>query len=375
MNKVIAAAAALLFLPALALAEPGITANEILIGQDIDMSGAIAVRMKPLMQAADAYIEKVNKEGGVNGRKIRVVRTDSANKPDKTKENVKTLVEKDGVFAMWGISGTGNTAAALPYLDQHKVPLIGSTSGADSFYEKTHPMLFNLKAGYGDEIRRMASHLKDTYLDKVGILYMDNGFGKETYKTAMAAAEANKLKVVSSASFKEDGSDIAQAVAKVAAGNPPAVLMLSLSGPAPKVVQEYAKTGHRTQIFALSIIASDALYKAVGDGARGIIVTQVMPFPSDRNVPIVRDYQNLVGTKGVKDYSHAGIEGYLLARSLVEGLQGAGRNPTREGLLRAFENMKAKDLGGVKLDFAPNRHNGSDFVEITMIGRGGKLIR
>src|ERR1700754_1248632 len=145
MKRIIAAA--LLLVPAFAFAEPGVTAGEIIIGQDIDMSGAIAVRMKPLMQAADAYIEKVNKAGGVNGRQIRIVRTDSANKPDKTKDNVKKLVEKDGVFAMWGISGTGNTAAALPYLEQQKVPLIGSTSGADSFYAKTHPMLFNLKAG------------------------------------------------------------------------------------------------------------------------------------------------------------------------------------------------------------------------------------
>jgi ABC-type branched-subunit amino acid transport system substrate-binding protein len=373
MKRIIAAA--LLLVPAFAFAEPGVTAGEIIIGQDIDMSGAIAVRMKPLMQAADAYLEKVNKAGGVNGRQIRIVRTDSANKPDKTKDNVKKLVEKDGVFAMWGISGTGNTAAALPYLEQQKVPLIGSTSGADSFYAKTHPMLFNLKAGYGEEIRRMAVHLKDTYIDRVAILYMDNGFGKETYKSAMAAAEANKLKVVASAAFKEDGSDIAQAVAKVAAADAPAVFMLTLSGPAPKVVEEYAKTKHRTQMFALSIIATDSLYKAAGESARGIIVTQTMPFPSDRNTTLVREYQNLVSAKGNSDYSHAGVEGYVLARALVEGLQGAGRNPTREGLVKAFESMKSKDLGGMKLDFGPDRHNGSDFVEITMIGRNGKLIR
>jgi branched-chain amino acid transport system substrate-binding protein len=104
----------------------------------------------------------VNKAGGVHGRQIRVVRTDNGNKPERTKENVKKPVETDGVFAMWGISGTGNVAVALPYLEERKVPLIGSTSGADPFYVKPHAMLFNLKAGYGDEIRRIAAHLKDT---------------------------------------------------------------------------------------------------------------------------------------------------------------------------------------------------------------------
>src|SRR5690349_6220460 len=92
---------------------PGVTADEILIGQDVDLSGSIAVRMKTFTQAADAYIDAVNHAGGVNGRKIRVLRMDSNNKPDKTKENVKALVEGKGVFAMWAISGTGNVAAAL----------------------------------------------------------------------------------------------------------------------------------------------------------------------------------------------------------------------------------------------------------------------
>ena len=89
----------------------------------------------------------------------------------------------------------------------------------------------------------------------------------------------------------------------------------------------------------------------------------------------MREYQDLVVAKGAKDFSHAGVEGYLYAKALVEGLQAAGRNPTREGLIQAFEKMDNKNLGGLKLSFAPDKHNGSDFVEITMIGREGRLVR
>jgi branched-chain amino acid transport system substrate-binding protein len=361
--------------PAPAAAAAGLSATEIVIGQDIDLSGPISVRMKPLIQAADAYLEKVNKAGGVYGRKIRIVRMDSGNKPDKTKENVKTLVEKDGVFAMWAISGTGNVGAALPYLTEKRVPLIGSTSGADSFYLKMNPMLINLKAGYGDEIRRMVQHLHDTYTTRVAILSMDNGFGKETLKSAQAAAAVNKIEILATASFKEDGSDIEQAVKTVAKAKAPAVLLLTLSGPAPKVIEEFTKTGERTQLFALSIVASDALYKAVGDKSRGVIVTQTVPFPWDRNIPIVREYQDSVAAKGVKDFSHAGVEGHIYARALVEGLTAAGKNPTRESLVQAFEQMRDRDMGGLKLAFSEKVHNGSTFVEITMIGRDGRLVR
>lgn len=353
----------------------GVTTSEILIGQDVDLTGTIAVRMKPLVHAADAYLEKVNNAGGVHGRKIRILRTDSGNKPDRTRENVKSLVETKGVFAMWGISGTGNVAVALPYLEERKVPLIGSTSGADPFYVKTHPMLFNLKAGYSEEIRRMAGHLKDTYTKRIGLIYLDNGFGKEALKSALAAARDNGLEVLAVAGFKEDGSDIAQAVQAVAKTAPPAVFLLTLSGPAPKVVDEYLKTGKATQFFALSIVASDALFKALGEKSRGVIVTQIVPFPWDRNVPIIREYQDIVTAKGVKDFSPAGVEGLILAKSLVEGLQAAGPKLSREGLLAAFERMRDKDLGGMKLSFSPTEHNGSNHVEITMIGREGRLVR
>lgn len=368
-------ASLVLGLPAWAAA-PGISPTEIVIGQDVDLSGAIAVRMKTLVQSADAYIERVNKAGGVYGRQIRVVRTDSGNKPERTKENVKKLVETQGVFAMWGISGTGNVAVALPYLEEQKVPLIGSTSGADPFYVKPHAMLFNLKAGYGDEIRRIAAHLKDTYTSKLAIVYLDNGFGREALKTAQAAAKENNLEVLAVAAFKEDGSDIAQAVKPAARTNAPAVLLLTLAGPAPKLVEEYAREAPvRPQFFALSIVASDSLYKSIGEKSRGVIVTQIVPFPWDRNIPLVREYQDTVKAKGVTDFSPTGMEGYILAKSLVEGLQAAGKNPTREGLIQAFEQMREKDLGGLKLSFSPASHNGSRLVEITMIGREGRLVR
>jgi ABC-type branched-subunit amino acid transport system substrate-binding protein len=113
----------------------------------------------------------------------------------------------------------------------------------------------------------------------------------------------------------------------------------------------------------------------LGENSRGVIVTQIVPFPWDRSIPLVREYQDAVKAKGAADYSPAGLEGYILAKSLVEGLRASGKDPTRESLVRAFEQMREKDLGGMKLSFSPESHNGTRLVEITMIGRGGKLIR
>jgi branched-chain amino acid transport system substrate-binding protein len=378
MRKIIRAAVLALSLGTAtgALAQvPGVTNDEILIGHDVDLTGSVSVRMKTFIEAADAYFERVNAGGGVQGRKIRIVRADNNNKPERTKENVKMLVEQKGVFALWGMSGTGNVAAALPYLGERGVPLIASTSGADPFYQKTHPVLINVKAGYADEIRRMFVHLKETYVSRVGLIYLDNGFGREVLKTALEAAKQNQVEVIAQAAHKEDLSDVAQAVEKVSKTAPPAVLMLTLAGPAPKVIEEYLKSGAQAQFFALSIVASDSLYKALGEKSRGVIVTQIVPFPWDRNIPLVREYQDTLKTKGVTEYSPSGMEGFLYAKALVLGLHGAGRKLTREGLIQSFENMRALDVGGLTLAYSPRDHNGSDFVEITMIGREGKLVR
>jgi len=375
LPHLIAAATVCLSVALPSLAEPGITAREILIGQDIDMTGTISSRMKPLMQAADAYFDQVNKRGGINGRTIKIVRLDNANKPDKTKENVKQLVEKSGVFAVWGVSGTGNVGAALPYLTEKRVPLIGTTSGAEVYYSKTHPMLINVKASYADEIRRLATHFKALGITKVGLIYLDNSFGREALKSAQSAAAEQKIDVVAVSAFKEDGSNIDEAVLPIAKANPQAVFLLTLAGPAPKLVQAYLKTEQKAQFFALSIVATDVLYKAIGDKARGIVVTQIVPYPWDASIPIARDFQELMKSTGVTEYSMSGMEGYVLARALVEGLKTAGKNPTRAGLIAAYESMHDKDLGGMKLTYSADDHNGSNLVEITMIGREGKLVR
>jgi branched-chain amino acid transport system substrate-binding protein len=363
------------FTPTQAVAAPGVTATEILIGQDIDMSGAVSARMKPLMQAADAYFDQVNKRGGINGRQIKLIRLDSTNKPDKSLENVKQLVEKEGVFAMWSTSGTGNVAATLPYLTEQQVPLISSTSGAETFYAKKHPYLINVKASYSDEIARIGTHLQQIGANKIGVIYIENGFGREAFKSAQSAAAERKITIIAQAGFKEDGSDIELAVQTVAKAKPEALLLLSIAAPAPKVVDAYLKTGVATQIFTLSVVATEVLFNGIGEKAHGIIVTQVVPFPWDISLPIVSEYQALLKTIGVTTYSAAGMEGFMNAKALVEGLRAVGKKPTRTGLIAAFENMREKDIGGMKLRYSTGNHNGSKMVDITMIGKGGKLIR
>jgi len=351
-----------------------VTANEILIGQSVDLSGPASPRQKLLKQASDAYIEHMNGKGGVNGRKIRIISLDNKGTKEDTVAAVTQLVENDKVFAIFMVSGTSNMAAILPYLLEKKVPLFGSTAGSVSL-RKHHPYVYHYKASYADELASMAAHLATVGIARVGIIYLKSQFGQENLASAEAALLEKKLQVVAKGAVSEDGSDAAAAAAIVAKAKPQAVVLVSVSGPAPKIVAAYRALDPNAILMGLSVLSSDLLYKVLQEKVRGMIITQTAPYPWDRSDRIVAEYQDVMKTMGVTDISVAGVEGYIAARILVDALGGAGRNLTRESFIKTLDNTRDKNLGTYRYSFSPTDHNGSKYVDITMIGRNGKLLR
>ncbi len=354
-------------------AQAAAPAKEILLGQSMDLSGPAAPRQKLVKEAADAYIKYVNARGGVNGRKVRVITLDNHGAKEDTVTNVTTLVEKDKVFALFLVSGTSNVIAVLPYLEQARVPLFGVTTGSVSL-RKPHPYLFHYKASYANETARIAEHLALTGMSRIGIIYLRNGFGKEGLAAAEAGFAARKLTVVAKADVAEDGSDAPAAAKIVAAGKPQAVVLISVSGPAPKIVQAYRALDEDALLCGLSVLSSDALYAALGDKVRGMVITQTVPYPWSGGVRVVTSYREAMKAAGVKDISPAGFEGYLAARMLVEALKIGGKDMTRDNFVKILENTGDQDFGGFHYSFSAGNHEATHFVDITLIGKGGKLL-
>jgi len=348
--------------------------NEILLGQSVDLSGPASPRQKLLKEASDAYIRSVNAKGGVNGRKIRVISLDNKGNKDETVATINQLVEKDKVMGIYMMSGTANVTAVLPYLQENKVPLFGITSGTVSL-RKHNPYLYHYKASYGDELAKMAEHLSTVGIQRVGIIYLRSSFGKENLGAAEAALAGRNLQVIAKAEVAESGEDAPAAAAIVAKAKPQAVVLVSVSGTAPKIVSAYRALDEKAMLLGLSVLSSDLLYKELGDKARGTIIAQTVPYPWDRSTRIVAEYQDTMKAMGVKDISVAGMEGYLSARILVEALKTGGRGVTRESLIRVLDNTGEQNLGGYRYAFTPTDHNGSKYVDITLIGRGGRLQR
>jgi ABC-type branched-subunit amino acid transport system substrate-binding protein len=357
-----------------AAAQAGISKNEIVFGQSMDLSGPASPRQKLVKEAADAYIKHINAKGGVNGRKIRLISLDNKGGKDETVANVKQLVEKDKVFGLFLVSGTSNVAAILPYLSERKMPLFGITTGSVSL-RKPHPYLFHYKASYADEAARIAEQLAATAQSKVGIIYLKNGFGKEGLEAVESALVARKIQAVAKVEVAEDAPDYNAAAKTIFDAKPQAIILVSVSGPAPKIVQAYRALDESAALYGLSILSSDALYQSLGEKVRGMIITQTVPYPWDRTIKISAEYQDVMKATGMKEISVAGMEGFVAARMLVDALKTAGKAPTTESFTKVLENTGEQDLGGLRYHFTANDHAATHYVDITLIGKGGKLLR
>jgi ABC-type branched-subunit amino acid transport system substrate-binding protein len=140
-------------------------------------------------------------------------------------------------------------------------------------------------------------------------------------------------------------------------------------------VREMKKTGYGGQFHNVSFVGSKALADALGDDGHGVAISQVVPFPWSPTTRVVKEYQALMRNAGVKEYNFSSLEGFIVAKAFAEGLRRAGRDITRERLIGALEGMSAVDLGDFVIGFGPADRAGSQFVDLTIIGRGGKFLQ
>ena len=362
---------------ALAAAEPGVTDSTITLGMSSPFTGPNGVYGVDMRQVIQAYFAQVNKGGGVNGRKIDLVALDDGYETDRTVANTKTLIGDKRVFALLAFYGSSPTTEAMnTVFGPARVPLVGTISGAGTLREpvaknpNSHYM-FNVRASYADETEAIINQLVSLGLKNIAVFYQNDGFGKSGLEGVTASLKKHNLAPSAVATVERNSVDVAAAVDTIAKAKPQAVVMVTLYKPTAAFVQAMKKAGQRPMFTTLSPVGTEQLVKELGADARGIVISQVMPYPWNDIVPMVRDYQKLVG-KGA--YSYYGIEAYAMARIMVEALRKTGKEPTREKLVAALESTNT-DLGGFRIGFTNTNRQGSRFVEMTVVGPGGKVLK
>lgn len=347
----------------------GVTTDTILIGQSAALSGPAEQLGKEMKSGAEAYFDLINKSGGVNGRKIRLVSLDDGYEPERAAANTRKLIAEDKVLALFGYVGTPTSNAALPIFTEAKVPFVGAFTGAQSLREPFNRYIFNVRASYFDETEQIVAHLVQQGITKIAVFYQNDAYGKAGLAGVERAMKARKLDIGATATVERNTTDVSAAVATLAKSNTGAVIMIGAYKSCAAFIRAMKLKGAFQQFWNVSFVGSKALSSELGDEGRGVQISQVVPFPWSDVTPIVREYQKLIGGPG--NASFTSLEGYIAAKIMVEGLKRAGKNPTRESLVDGLASMGKIDLGGFTVSYSPTNHNGSSFVDLTIISRAG----
>lgn len=365
-----------LFAAAEATAEIGVTSNSILLGQSVVLSGPQAENGVNYASGIKLYLDQINAKGGVYGRKLSLVTLDDAYDPKRTAQNTQKLIEEDKVFVLFGYTGTGPALAALPIAAKAQIPLIAPFSGAGVLREKTPRMLFVVRAGYRDELIRMVEQLVTTGVKTIAVAYQDDNFGKSALKSAEEALAKFQLKTTAVGAIDGKTYDAKGAVESIVKTKPAAILMGTAGQASVAFIRDYLKTGERPQFFGLSVMSATQLRKELGPDSAGIVVAQVVPSPWSSKYPVVKQYRDALAKSGTQvEPHHASLEGWIAAKTLVEGIKRAGKDPTREKLVAALEGMHNFDVGDFLIDFSADKHTGSTFVDLSIIRSGGQFVQ
>ena len=350
----------------------GVSASTILIGQSVPLSGSNKELGEDIRNGALAYFRKVNDAGGVNGRKIELISIDDANNVKQAGENTRKLVTENGVFALFGYASATLSRPALPIVEENKVPFLSPFTGADPM-RVFNKHVYNMRASYADELEKIVDHYTLFGIKRFAIVYYDDVVGKENLAAVERALKKRNLTAVSFAAFKDRAKpDIDGGVKAVIKGNPEVVIFTTLFKATSEFIKLAKKSGATSQMVSNSFPGSSPLARELGKDGVGVAMAQVVPPFSKTSLPVVAEYRAAIEKQlGRKEYSFTSLESFIAAKATVEAIRKAGPKLTRESFMQALDGMSSFDAGGYVLSFSPSNHNGSSYVELTIIGKDG----
>jgi branched-chain amino acid transport system substrate-binding protein len=349
--------------------------SRIVLGQSAAFSGPAAQLGIQMNSGARIYFNALNAQGGINGRTVELRTLDDGYEPDRCKANTETFI-RDDVFALFGYVGTPTALAALPLVVDAKMPFFGPFTGAEALREPFQRPVFHLRASYYDETALIVRNLTSLGLRKIAVFYQNDSYGMAGLEGVKRALAGQGLAPVALGTVERNTVNVAQAVKDIASSMPDAVVQISAYKSCAAFIREARKAGYGGTFFNVSFVGTQALADELGKEGRGIIISQVMPFPFSTTTAIADEYLEAVRKAGGDAQpNYSSMEGYLAAKVLAEGLRRAGRNPSRDALVNALESIQSTSFGGFNVNFGPKQHVASHFVELSMLTGDGKVRR
>jgi ABC-type branched-subunit amino acid transport system substrate-binding protein len=348
---------------------------EIVIGQSASLSGATASQGKDFRDGAMAYFSKINARGGIAGERIRLETLDDGGNAEATKKNSEKLVQSSDVLLLFGYTGRNSVVAGKAIAEKVRIAFVAPFTGGAQAYEPSYGV-FTIRASYEDEIRALVKQMIPIGISKIGLVYFSDDkamTNKKAFEQAMAAA-GKKPSVMTG--IDREGKTMNEVVATIAKSDTDAVIVIAQNKILVDLAQGLRAAGSRTKTITASFANGSDLGKELGREVAGIVQSQVVPL--HKSVPMVNEFhKDLKAYQANLEPSFVSTEGYIAARVVVEGLKKMNKKSgdRRAEFVKAMESLNQIDIGGYFLKFSPTDHNGSSYVELTMLKADGSFVK
>src|SRR5574337_1947266 len=256
--------------------DPGVTDTEILIGSCAALEGPANPLGTQTVLGAKAYLSHINDQGGVHGRKVRLVAYDDRYEPAKAIECFNRL-KQEGVFAAGFFVGTPTAAKHAPMAESAKIPLVGLFTGAQLLHEPFKRYVINVRASYYDEARVQVDNLWNSLgMRQIGVLYQDDAFGVAVLEGVKLALKKYNATPIALGSFPRNTLDVTRGIELVRAASPEAVILAGPYAPVAEILKRGRAGGWKPRFLTVSFVGTEAVSKAAGKDGEGLVITQVV---------------------------------------------------------------------------------------------------
>ena len=356
---------------------PGVSSDEIRLGASLALSGHASFLGTQTIRGAICYLRSINEAGGVHGRKIKVIAYDDSYDPPRCLENTQRLIVEDKVFALFCYVGTPTSVKIIPLVQEARIPLVGLFTGAQILRNPFQRHIINIRASYYQETGAVVRELVESLgFKKFAVFYQYDDYGFDGLTGTQIALKKYGLTPVATGSYRRGSVEVADALEQILPSEAEVVIMIGTYNPCAKFIRLARSKNFHPIFHCVSFVGADQLLKNLGTEGEGVIVTQVVPPPTETLLlDAAEEYTKLLAHYYPEDKpNYVGFEGYLNARVMVEGLRRAGPALTRESFINAIETIENYSLGIANpLTFNSQDHQGLEKVYFTQI-RGGKLV-
>ncbi len=345
----------------------------LVIGQTIAMSGSTGEHGRGLVLGAKAHFDAVNRAGGIGGRLIELRTLDDAGDGARAATNTRTLAANSDVLTIFSGAEGGPCVASLQVATELKIPQIGCAAGSPDLRDPFNRYSFPVRAAHLTEFERLISAAFQVGEKRLGFLYSPGANGEKHLANVrkLLAARGETLALALPLDPDVSPEELAK---RISAAKVDAVFNHGSYSTIAAIFKADRKMDRQTKFMAVNSGAQQ-LVKLLGEDARSLVLTQVVPFPWARSPGIVRDYRVALEHADPRaEPSFSSLEGYINARVLVMALERAGPRVTRVSLANALEAMRDVDLGGIRLRYSPTEHTGLSYVDTVVVKSNGQFV-